>query len=213
MAMQYLNSRSKIRIDSSLQYNNHDDLLLWGMREHRLDYILTVSGSIGLWATTPNVDIDHTFNLALDLKKPFRDYKGKYGKLGFDPKGRMLYIGKCRNDDVWLAMAPWSFIDGTDEDVPAGHVTGDTRLSTRHYRMIVFFFAYILQSIRDKGFTCDDPYGVSLTDPEPCFTIYTNIMYVVWHASWSSVSRLAVTNRPGTIRGMVHDAEWLAAGN
>lgn len=36
----------------------------------------------------------------------------------------MLYIGKCKNDDVWLAMAPWEFIDGGDEGAAAGHVTG-----------------------------------------------------------------------------------------
>lgn len=177
-AIQYLGMRNKIKIDSDLHIPSDDDHLLWRLNDHSLDYILVVSGHVGFWAATPNVPVDHNFVLSLDLSQPYRDYKGKYGKLGFDPKGRMLYIGKCKNDDVWLAMAPWEFIDGGDEGCPAGHVTGDTRLSKRHYRMIVMFFAYHLESISDRGFTCHNPYGASLDDPDSDFGIHTNIMYV-----------------------------------
>ena len=151
--------------------------LLWDLKEHHLNYILTVSADVGFWAATPNVAINHNFVFSLD-PKPYHDFKGKYGKLGFDPKGHMLYIGKCRNDDVWLAMAPWAFVDGSDDNVPAGHVTGDTRLSTPHYRMLVMFFAYHLAFISDRAFTCDNKYGPSLTDANPSFSLYTNIMYV-----------------------------------
>ena len=177
-AIQYLNTRSKIKINTNLQIPSDGDFLLWRLKEHCLDYILAVSGFIGFWAATPNVAVDHNYVLTLDFAKPYRDYKGKYGKLGFDPKSRMLYIGKCKNDDVWLAMAPWAFIDGADEGVPPGHVTGDTRLSQSHYRMVIMFFAYLLKSIPDRGFTCHDPYGVSLDESEPGFGIHTNIMYM-----------------------------------
>jgi hypothetical protein len=180
-AIHYLSQRNKIKVDADLQVDPEDEHLLWRLKEHRLDYLLTVSSSIGLWAATPNTSVDPNFALNLDFKQPYRDFKGKYGKLGFDPKGRFLYIGKFRNDDVWLAMAPWSYIDGMANDVPAGHVTGDTRMTAAHYRMMVMFFAHVLSKIPDRPFTCDSPYGVSLTDARAHFTLYTNIWYVLNH--------------------------------
>jgi hypothetical protein len=80
----------------------------------------------------------------MDLKKPYQDFKGKYGKFGFDPKGKLLYLGKSRNNNVWLAMGPLMFFKNSGEDIPAGHVTGDTRLSMKHYRMIVMFLAHLV---------------------------------------------------------------------
>lgn len=179
-AINYLNLRCKIKIDDDMQFRSNHPSLFWDLREHRLDFLLTVSASIGLWAATPNVNVDHNYNFALDLKKPYRDFKGKYGKLGFDPKGRILFIGKSRNDDVWLAMAPWSFFDDSTDNMPAGHVTGDTRLSAKHYRMLVMFFAHLLSQLPDRGFTCIDKYGVHLSDPDPLFFVFTNIMYVLF---------------------------------
>lgn len=175
-AIAYLNLRSKIKIDPEMQIPYNDNNIFWGLREHRLDYLLTVSASIGLWAATPNVNVDHNYTFNLDLKKPYRDFKGKYGKLGFDPKRRFLYLGKSRNDDVWLAMAPWSFFETSGEDIPSGHITGDTRLTTKHYRMIVMFFAHLLSKLVDRGFTCVDTYGINLEDGDPCFFIHTNIL-------------------------------------
>ena len=175
-AINQLNARCKIKIDREMQIPNNDQNIYWGLREHRLDYLLTVSAEIGLWAATPNVNTDHNYILSMELNKPYRDFKGKYGKLGFDPKGRILHIGKSKNNDVWLAMAPLSFFDESEETAPAGHVTGDTRLSTKHYRMIVIFFAYLLSKLNDRGFTCLDMYGISLTDIDPYFSIYTNIL-------------------------------------
>lgn len=181
-AIQFLDSRTKIKVDSDLQVDPEDDLLLWSLRDHRLDYLLTVSSSIGLWAATPRTGSDHNFTFNMDFHQPYRNFKGKYGKLGFDPKGRMLYIGTSKNDEVWLAMAPWTFLDGMADDIAPGHVTGDTRMSGPHYRMIVMFFAYVLASLEDRPFTCDDPYGPSLSNSDVNINLYTNIMYVSDHA-------------------------------
>ena len=175
-AIRYLDYRCKIKIDPDMQVPFDDKDIFWGLREHRLDFLLTVSASIGLWAATPNVLVDHNYMFNLDFGKPYRDFKGKYGKIGFDPKGRFLFLGKSRNDDVWLARAPLSFFGNTSEDLAAGHVTGDTRLATKHYRMLVMFFAHILSRLADRAFTCINMYGISLTDANPCFFIHTNIL-------------------------------------
>lgn len=37
------------------------------------------------------------------------DFKEKHKKLGLDPKGRLLYLGRSRNNDVWFAMASFMF--------------------------------------------------------------------------------------------------------
>jgi hypothetical protein len=186
-AINYLNLCTKIKVDSDMQFASDHTSLFWDLREHRLDFLMTVSASIGLWAATPNINVDHNYVFQLDLTKPYRDFKGKYGKLGFDPKGRILFIGKSRNDDVWLAMAPWSSFDDSADNMPAGHVTGDTRLSTKHYRMLVMFFAYLLSQLRDRGFTCIDKYGVDLSDSDPSFVIHTNILYVAFSFVFPSI--------------------------
>lgn len=175
-AIHLLNIRSKIKIDRDMQILSDDKNIFWGLREHRLDYLLTVSAEIGLWAATTNLTVDHNYVLSIDLNKPYRDFRGKYGKLGFDPKGRFLFLGKSRNDDMWLAMAPWSFFEDSGEQIPAGHVTGDTQLTTKHYRMTIMFIAHLLSHLHDRGFTCTDTYGISLTEGDPCFFIHMNIL-------------------------------------
>lgn len=106
------------------------------------------------------------------------EYRGKYGKLGFDPKGCMLRIGKCGGMVVWLAMAPSDFADDTYVDVAPGYVSGDTRLKTSHYRILMLFLAQALSSLPDRGFTCNDPYEMDVFSRYPDWVNHTNIMYV-----------------------------------
>lgn len=177
-AIRQLGSRSRIHLDSELIVAPDNDTLLWDMRHHHLDFVMAVSSEPGLWAAIPNVNSDHTFSFKLDLKKPIRSFNNKYGKLGFDPKGRMLYIGQCKNEDVWLALCPWATLDNAADDVEAGYCSGDTRLSTPHYRMIVMFLAKALSSLSDRGFTLEADYEVDLFGPHPNFFLTTNILCV-----------------------------------
>lgn len=166
-AIRLLGYRSRIHVDSDLIFKPDDDMLMWKMKHHHLDYAMAVSGELRLWATIPNVDSDHTFSLKLNLSQPNRSFNNKYGKLGFDPKGRMLYIGQCRNDDIWLAFCPWATLDHAADEVEAGYCTGDTRLSTAHYRMTVMFFAKALSWLSDRGFTLAADYEINLDGPDP----------------------------------------------
>lgn len=195
-AIRLLEHRSRIHLDSKLIIKPEDDMLLWDMRHHHLDFAMMVSGEIGLWATIPNVDTDHTFSFKLNLSQPQRVFKNKYGKLGFDPKGRMLYIGQCRNDNVWLAFCPWATLDKAADDVEAGYCTGDTRLSTAHYRMAIMFLAKALSALPDRGYTLDADYDVDLSGPSPDFFLTTNIMYVNCHAFCCNHARDTPLNIP-----------------
>ncbi|KAI0281316.1 hypothetical protein BC826DRAFT_974771 [Russula brevipes] len=58
-----------------------------------LDYHLTVGRCIGFSPLLPNVAGAHLFGFTMDLKKPYKDFKGKNAMVGFNPKGAMLYIG------------------------------------------------------------------------------------------------------------------------
>jgi len=177
-AIRFLNQRLKIKVDSDLRCLLEDDNLLWGVKVNRLDYILTVADKPGLWPILPNSSSNHTYAFNLDLSKPYRDFKAKYARLGFDPKGSMLLIGTCRNDDVWLALVPHTFTQGISRDLPPGYVTGDTRLSTPHYRILVMFLAVAMASIPERGFTCHNLYAVDLHSSYSDIAIYTNILYV-----------------------------------
>ena len=177
-AIQSLHQRLKIKVDSNLRCLLEDDNLLWDVKVNRLDYILTVADKIGLWPILPRSTSDHTYTFNLDLSKPYRNFKAKYARLGFDPKASILFIGTCRNDDVWLALVPHTFSQGVGCDLPPGYVTGDTRLSTSHYRMVVMFLAAAMASIPDRGFTCHNKYGASLHGSNPDFSMHTNILYV-----------------------------------
>ena len=74
-----------------------------------IDYHLTVTNSVRLLSILPKAESSHTFEFEMDLKKLYRDFKGKHAMLGFDPTGRMLYVGRCKNEDIYLAMVSDEF--------------------------------------------------------------------------------------------------------
>jgi hypothetical protein len=67
--------------------------------------------------------------------------------LGFDPAGRMLYIGQCNNEDIFLAMAPNAFLNGYITPSPAGRSSGTSTMSARHYRQAIMMLVYFLAKI------------------------------------------------------------------
>src|SRR6202007_637888 len=112
-----------------------------------IDYQLTVGKEMGLSALLPNRQGDHGFYFGLDLQKPTKAFKGKHGMLGFDPAGRMLYIGTQGREDVFLAMAPRGFFKRGFATCAPGFATGSGTMSTRHYRQMVMMFAHMLAQL------------------------------------------------------------------
>ncbi|KAH8978980.1 hypothetical protein EDB83DRAFT_2537420 [Lactarius deliciosus] len=150
-----------------------------------IDFHLTVANCIGLSPILPNALNSHHFSFELDLKKPFRDFKAKHAMVGFDTKGRFLFIGKAMNEDVFLAMAPNDFLYGNrDADLsPPGHSTGSPLLSRRHYRQLVMMFAHFLEQIPDKAYTnIGEVYEQNLDNEEPEWYKTTNIFGSHGHA-------------------------------
>ena len=173
-----LTGRTAIDVDPEYIIKTSSGDVLCDMADNYLDYVCTVGNSIGLWAAIPNVAHDFTFVFTLDLSLPIREFPTKHGQIGFDTSGRMLFIGKSRSEDVFLALAPKTFIAGLDKECPAGSSSGDTRLSKAHYRCVAMAFAKGLSKLNNRGFTCVQPYQIELGGTNPMFANHTNILYV-----------------------------------
>jgi len=157
MAMQSLLSRHRVDYERSRLVSSPDrNDLAWMLDKHFIDLMVCVGDGLGLDAMIPNRQTLHTYEFTLDIGKPNRQFSTKFAKLGFDPAGCMLWMGTSPNaEDVWMAWAP---NDNTD-DVPAGHTSGATPMSTGHYRMAVMFLAKLVSSLpyRDVITTKDYP--------------------------------------------------------
>jgi hypothetical protein len=142
-----------------------------------IDYHVTVGNCVGLSPLLPNTEVDPMFCFELDLKSPIREFKGKNAMLGFDPAGKMLNIGKCRSEDVFLAMAPNEFLDGHYQPTRAGFSTGSPQMAKRHYRQTVMMFAHFLAQVRELPYYNNESvYTLDLDSEVPNFHELTDVL-------------------------------------
>jgi hypothetical protein len=151
-AVQILTRRRRIAIDEDLRLKFNAGQIRMDTKTSMLDYQLTVGKAMGLSALLPNRRGDHGFFLGLDLQKPTKRFKGKHGMLGFDPAGRMLYIGTRGREDVFLGMAPRGFFKRGYVPCGPGFATGSGTMTTRHYRQMVMMFADVLEQLPQRSF-------------------------------------------------------------
>jgi len=172
-----LSTRRNIVIDDKYTLKMGVGEIRMNTKSSYIDYHLTVGNCIGLSPLLPNTISDPFFGLELDLKKPFREFKGKNAMLGFDPAGRMLYIGRCRTEDVFLAMAPNEFLEDNFQATPAGYSTGSSRMSRRHYRQTAMMFAQFLARMPELSFLNSAPvYNQDLDSEAAQFTNITDVL-------------------------------------
>ena len=179
-AVKTLERRNKIHIDKEFKVKFGAGKIKMDTTKTTLDYHLTVANGIGLGSLIPTSSSTR-YSFQLDLKKPYREFKGKHAMTGFDTKGKMLYIGQCANEDVFLAMAPNELLSGQSQMCAAGHSTGRSTMTTRHYRQLVMMFAHFLAEIPTMAFYNVYPGSVYKTDlegAEPKWDQTTNVMCV-----------------------------------
>lgn len=164
VALQRLRERYEVAIDKTYLHNVVDPNLAWGTRDHYLDFLVLVSGSIGLHVALPKDPVSN-YAFMLDLHQRDRLWGVHDADLGFDPTGRMLYIGTYLEDEIWLAMVPRSFTDrSSDEEADMTSLGGTTKsLSERHYCMVISFLAMQLQRGGFSDIYVRDPYHPALT--------------------------------------------------
>ncbi|KAG0697442.1 hypothetical protein DFH29DRAFT_1003759 [Suillus ampliporus] len=161
-AIKLLHRRVNVTLDPELKLRTDDPKLLWKGSKHFLDFILVVSGKIGLHAFLPKTLADHNFSLTLNLRLQCRQFRPKFGKLGFDPTGSMMAIGDGQSTELWLGFCPVGNIEDIElanESPLLSEKHGDTRLTSIHYRMGVMFLACILSQIPSMPVHVMFPYG------------------------------------------------------
>jgi hypothetical protein len=172
-----LSWRHQIEIDKEFMVPVGTGKLRMNTDVTMLDYQLTVGRCIGFSPLLPNVAGAHLFGFMMDLKKPYKDFKGKNAMVGFDPKGRMLYIGHATNEDIYLAMAPNEFISGDYEACRPGHSTGSSMMSRRHYRQVVMMLTHFLEGLPERSYmNTQSVYKQDLDSPEAKFELITNAL-------------------------------------
>jgi hypothetical protein len=171
-AISALGKHTKIVVGDDYMVDVEDDLLHYSANVHHLDFMCTVCDSIGLWTLLPNVAASHTFMFALDLKKNFREFKAKYAKLGFDVAGR---LGHRDGLDHWIVFCPADVLADA-APVEVGYCTGDTRMKTQHYRMLVVFLGVCLSKKPRKSFTFQFPYDINIGTGESNIKYKYNIL-------------------------------------
>lgn len=150
--LNFLSYRWAVEVDDEFCHQVGAGKVMMDTNETMLDYHLTVANCLGFSALLPNAVTSIRFSFEMDLKKHYREFKGKHGMVGFDTRGRMLYVGKCMNEDVFLAMAPKSVVTGETEACHAGHSSGSTQMSRRHLRMVTLMLLNFLPQVRHRSF-------------------------------------------------------------
>ncbi|KAH9028272.1 hypothetical protein EDB85DRAFT_2147990 [Lactarius pseudohatsudake] len=182
-ALRLLTVRNEIEIDADMTLPVGKGQVIMTTERTMLDYELTVGSKVGLGAVLPNARMAKHFMLELDLQQPLREFRGKRGMVGFDTKGKMLYIGRARNEDVFVAMAPNEFIRCEEEPCGAGHKTGRPQLSRRHYRQVVMMFAYFMAKIPELSFVTPDGRSVYELDLESARVKWNEVTNVLDHGT------------------------------
>jgi hypothetical protein len=174
-----LQRRNRVVIDNNLLLTFGQGQILMNTKKTMLDYQLTVANCMGFATLLPNAANAHWFFFNMDLQKPYKEFRGKHAMVGFDTKGRLLYLGRSKNEDVYLAMAPTEFLLANFVPCHAGYSTGSSTMSQRHYRQIVMMLAHFLANIPELAYSnIGNVYDQDLEDPKPVWSMVTNIMYV-----------------------------------
>lgn len=162
-AVDLLKKRAHLEIDSKFMISPHSANLVWQTKNHFLDFLLVVSRDIGLDACIPTRAVDHQWTCTWNLHQSYREFNAKYGKLGFDPTGRMLCAGRVGPEFIWFAFCPREVIEGEEvfDDVhcPQPLKAGDTRLLPLHYRMFMMFLADVLAAMPFRHIHVQHPWG------------------------------------------------------
>jgi hypothetical protein len=187
-----LSKRHSIVIDDEFRLKMGAGQIRMNTKSSMIDYHLTVANCIGFSPLLPNAQSHHLFEFKMDLKKQIREFKGKHAMLGFDPAGRMLFIGTRDNEDVFLAMAPSEFLQGEIKASHHGRPTSSPVMSRRHYRQTVMMIAHFLADLPEHSYLnhTDGVFVQDLESEHANFHLSTDALYV----PFSHLSTLYLVN-------------------
>jgi hypothetical protein len=176
-AISRLQQRCRMVIDKEYTIDVNNPNFCFSSQNSYLDFFLIIGKARGVDMFIPQAP-PHTFTVTLNLRLPIKEFRAKYGTLGFNPTGAMLFVGQTSAEDLWIGMAPFAFFEEEGEPFDLSDKHGDTRLSTRHYRIMVAFIAFALSRLPERNYTVSSQYGINLDAPSPKWSDHFNIMYV-----------------------------------
>jgi hypothetical protein len=181
-AVNLLSQRHSITIDDEFRIPLGTGQVIMNTDDSMIDFHLTVANSIGFSSLLPNAPSDHRFAFDMSLRKPYVSFKGKHAMLGFDPARCMLFIGRCHNEDVFLAMAPNTFLRGHIQPCPPGHSSASSLMSRRHYRQVIMMILHFLAQLPQRSYPVHKSvYNQDLDSELPRFDLITEALYVFWN--------------------------------
>ena len=130
------------------------------MEGHHIDFSLKVPDCMGFDAILPppSIGVNTTWCFHLNLLGSVHPFLNHRGDLGFDPTGRMLFIGTHDHDNIFLAMAPQFFVDGDDEPVAPGTQSGPTIMTHIHVCMATCIILWVMGCIPHRDYSTPDLY-------------------------------------------------------
>ncbi|KAI6010565.1 hypothetical protein EDC04DRAFT_2905833 [Pisolithus marmoratus] len=145
-AVGLLRQRHRITMDGEYTVDVNGANMVARVGPHYLDYVLYVGSRRGMDAAIPRLEVDHHWNAKLQLNLSTRLWPDMQMRaLPFNPEGRMMALGTCMDEQLWLAMAPNMYFEegygeNREEVVPVLE-SKTTALSTEHRYMMIMFIA------------------------------------------------------------------------
>ena len=128
--------------DAKYVLDGTDGRLVWSCDTHFLDHSCIVPNRIGLDAILPRHEGVLQWEWKMDLRRRGKEFTDDHSTLGFDDKGRMLWVGTCQTHDVWLTWKK-DELDHEDEEGILGEEMswqeGSMRMDITQYKIAVLF--------------------------------------------------------------------------
>ncbi|KAG6369061.1 hypothetical protein JVT61DRAFT_1888 [Boletus reticuloceps] len=210
-ALRLLSGRHRLEIDDHLTIDTATQNVIPTVGPHFLDFVMYIGDRRGLDAVLSNERADHTWRCHLNfggIQRIWPDSKAAH--LPFDHHGRMMCIGKRKEEQVWLAMVPNEWLVPDHPFNATGHwprlaTDSTSAMSTRHALMLVMFFAHIFHDMRLRDFTCRQEY------PEPLSRRTVNEASDILHGEASRDVDLRILDLQRVHERFVdHWDEWVA---
>lgn len=144
-ALATLKPRTRIELDEDRVIQGDSPDLGWKTHEGTLDYLCTVPSQPGLQNILETSRYSIDFEFQLDVSRSRKEFRSKHSRLGFDPAGATLYIGRVRNEELFLVMVPEAFFNSESELEQPDYSTGDSRMEYQTYLRTLVMLSHLCE--------------------------------------------------------------------
>lgn len=144
IALRTMGTPQRVRINRGYVIPSNSSNLAYSAVASHIDALMVVPKDIGLDAVLPITRPCQGYIFKLNFSQRTRIFKGRSPKFGFDPTESLLWIGRCRRDEVWVALADTLPGDAPEDTQPFYGSLKDAVMPVETYNMLLMFLAYSL---------------------------------------------------------------------